>query len=129
MRNLLKNTKTILALNYKGKEEIVDTDGNYTGEFIVKYYPAKAVKVSISGARGSSQSEIFGTDIEYDKTLCLSMDDFKRYGFDENTVFFIENKLEYKDGMPLYDYRVSRIADVINEVVIAVKKVRNDVHK
>lgn len=129
MRNLLKNTKTILALNYKGKEETVDADGNYTGEFIIKYHPARAIKVSISGARGSSQSEIFGTEIEYDKTLCLSMEDFKRYGIDENTVFFVEKKLEYKNGMPIYDYRVSRIADVINEVVIAIKKVRNDVSK
>ena len=128
MRNLIKNTKTILALNYKGKEEVVDSDGNSTGEFIIKYHPAKAVRVSISGARGSSQSEIFGTDIEYDKTLCLSMEDFKRYGFDENTVFFIEKKLQYKDLMPLYDYRVVRIADVINEVIIAVKKVRNNVN-
>lgn len=126
MRNLLKNTKSIYALNYKGKEEIIDANGNYTGEFKVKYDFARSIRVSISGARGSSQSEIFGTDIEYDKTICLSMADFKRYKFDENTVFFIEKKVKYDNGTPLYDYRVSRIAEVINEVVIAVKKVRND---
>ena len=125
MRNLLKNTKSIYALNYKGKEEIVDTDGNYTGEFKIKYGFARHIRVSVSGARGSSQSEIFGSDIEYDKTLCLSMCDFKRYEFDENTVFFIDKKVEYNNGTPLYDYRVMRIAEVLNDVVIAVKKVRN----
>lgn len=126
MRNLIKNTKSILALNYKGEEKLIDDDGNYTGEVEIKYFPARAIRVSVSGARGSSQSEIFGTDIQYDKTLCLSMADFKRYGFDENTVFFIDKKLEYNEGMPLYNYRVERIAEVLNEVVIAVRKVRDD---
>lgn len=126
MRNLIKNTKSILALNYKGEEKLIDDDGNYTGEVEIKYFPAQAIRVSVSGARGSSQSEIFGTDIQYDKTLCLSMADFKRYGFDENTVFFIDKKLEYNEGMPLYNYRVERIAEVLNEVVIAVRKVRDD---
>lgn len=128
MRNLLRNTKSILMLNYKGEEEVKDSNGDYTGEVIVKYYPAKAIRVSVSGARGSSQSEVFGSDIQYDKTLCLSMSDFQKFGIDENTVFFIDKKLEYKDGTPLYNYRVERIADVLNDVVIAVKKVRNNVN-
>ena len=128
MRSLIKNTKAIIALNYRGKESVTDSDGNYTGEVIVRYFPANVVRVSISGARGSSQSEVFGSDVQYDKTLCLSMSSFKKYGFDENTVFFIDKKLEYKDGTPLYNYRVERIAEVLNDVVIAVKKVRSDVN-
>lgn len=128
MRSLIKNTKAIIALNYRGKESVTDSDGNYTGEVIVRYFPAKVIRVSISGARGSSQSEVFGSDVQYDKTLCLSMSSFKKYGFDENTVFFIDKKLEYKDGTPLYNYRVERIAEVLNDVVIAVKKVRSDVN-
>ena len=78
----------------------------------------------ISGARGSSQVEVFGTDINYDKTILLTKNEFKATKINENSVFFIENKVAYEDNFPLYDYRVVRIAETINEVVIAIEKVR-----
>ena len=66
---------------------------------------------------------MFGTDIEYDKTICMTKSDFERCKIDENTVFFIDKKIEYQNGTPLYNYRVKRIAETINQVVIAIKKV------
>ena len=42
-------------------------------------------------------------------------------------VAFIDKPLTYeKNGYPLYDYRVKRIADTLNEVVIALERVRNN---
>ena len=124
MRNLEINKSTIYVLNYQGEEDVIDASGNYTGEKHIIYKPKKLLKTHLSGARGSSQSEIFGTDVRYDKTFILTKDEFKKYGITENTVFFINVKPTYKDDSPLYDYRVERIADTVNEVAIAITKVR-----
>ena len=124
MRNLKINKRKIYLLNFKSIEDAEDSQHNLTGDKIVKYYPKQAFRTHISGARGSSQSEIFGTEILYDKTFVLTTDEFKELGITENSVFFVDIQPTYKDGNPLYDYRVERIAETINEVVIAITKVR-----
>ena len=123
MRNLKLNKSPIRYLNYKGEEKAKDSDGNYTGETIITYTKPCMIMGHISGARGSSQVEIFGTDIDYDKSILLTKQEFNKTKINENSVFFINKKVEYDNGMPLYDYRVVRIAETINEVVIAIKKV------
>ena len=37
--------------------------------------------------------------------------------------YFVDKKVEFKGTNPLYDYRVHRIAQSLNQVVIAIKKV------
>ena len=124
MRNLIKNKRKIYVLNYVRETEVQDSQGNYTGEKTIVYTPRKELFTHISGARGSSQSEIFGTDIRYDKTIVLTLDEFKALKITENSVFFVDIKPTYSGTNPLYDYRVERIADTVNEVVIAITKVR-----
>ena len=124
MRNLQINKSCIKYLNYKGETKAVDSQGNYTGETNITYYPLKMVMGHISGARGVSQVEVFGTEINYDKTILLTKQEFKKTGIDENSVFFIDRQPKYENGNPLYDYRVERIAETINEVLIAITKVR-----
>lgn len=127
MRNLARNKSPLSFCNYKGEEAYVDEHGFKTGEKIIAYYPLVKIKAHVSGAKGSSYIEIFGTDVSYDKTILLTKAEFVRYGITENTVFFIDIYPKYEDQAkkkPLYDYRVKRIAETINEVVIAVEKVR-----
>lgn len=123
MRNLEINKSSISYLNYKGTENVVDSAGNYTSEKRVVYSPKKDIKAHVSGAKGSSMVEVFGTDISYDKTILLTKQEFDKSGIDENTVFFINAKVKYDNGTPLYDYRVKRIAETINQVLIAIEKV------
>ena len=124
MRTLIKNKQSLYLVRYKGEENTKDSGGNYTGEKTITYYPKKLIKANISGARGSSQSEVFGTEINYDKTLVFAKKDFKELGIDENSVFFVDKKPQYDGTNPLYDYRVERIAETLNEVVVAITKVR-----
>ena len=125
MRNLEINKRPLTALNYLGKVDVVDSDGYLTGEQTVSYSPEILIMGNVSGAKGSAEAEVFGTDIEYDKVIALEMFYFLKFNLDENTVFFIDKKPEYdKQGMPLYDYKVHRIAETPNQVSIAVKKVR-----
>ncbi len=123
MRNLIKNKSKMYVCNFVKECQYIGEDSYYTGETYNLYDAPKMFFSHISGAKGSSQSEIFGTDIRYDKTLVLTKLEFKKLGITENSVFFIEKKPKFEDKTPLYDYRVERIAETLNEVVIAVTKV------
>lgn len=124
MRNCKKNERPLWLLNFIKEDEVKDSQGNYTGEKTIVYTRPKKINSNISGARGSSQSEVFGTDIRYDKTITFSFDQFKELKITENSVFFVDSKPIYDGINPLYDYRVEKIADTKNEVVIAITKVR-----
>lgn len=126
MRNLAKNKQTISYLNFIRTEKVKDDNNHYTSEKIVIYTKAKQIKAHVSGAKGSSMVEVFGTDISYDKTILLTKSEFKATKITENSVFFIDTPVAYADEnhyVPLYDYRVRRIAVTINEVLIAIEKV------
>ena len=122
MRDLEINKRTIYARNYIGVEEIKDEDDPtlYTGEKKVKYGAKYPIRTNISGARGQAEVELFGTDIAYDKTIVLDINKFNALKITENTVLFVNSKDKDK-----YDYKIVKIADTINTVVIAIKRVKN----
>lgn len=125
MRNLLINKTKHYVLNYKTEEMVKDSDNNYTGETKISYTKPIMFMGHISSARGSSQVEMFGVDVMYDKTLILTKKEFEKLKITENSVFFIDKKPMFDDSnTPLYDYRVERIAQTINEVAIALTRVQ-----
>jgi hypothetical protein len=123
MRNLIKNKTKMFVLNYKGETDVVDDDGYLTGEKTITYSKPITFDAHKSSARGSSQVEMFGTDIAYDITIVISKSEFNKLQITENSVFFIDTIPQYDGDTPLYDHRVSRIAETINEVAIALTRV------
>ena len=121
------NKRHFIALNYLGEQDVVDTQGYKTGEKQIAYSKPIPFNAHLSGASGSTYVDNNGVSIEYDKSMVLTLWEFKKLKFDENTVFFIDKKPKYDDdNRPLYDYRVERIRDTLNEVVLLLKKVRNN---
>lgn len=126
MRSCRKNKRPLIGLNYIKKTPIIDENGYETGEEKIEYSKPYRFSANISGAKGASAIEVFGTNLEYDKVITLSAKVFKQLKITDNSIFFIDVKPHYEDnGYPLYDYRVKRIAETINEVVIALERVRN----
>lgn len=127
MRNLKINQKKFVGLNFVRVEDEIDESGYKTGESKIVYGNEITFDAHISGASGRAYVDSNGVSIEYDKTFVLTRDEMNKYHFDENSVFFIDKKPQYDVyGQPLYDYKVSRIKDTINEVMVLLKKVRND---
>lgn len=124
MRNAKINQKGLFVVNYENTIPLVDENGDETGEKKVVYSCSQFFKANISGARGSTSNEVFGTDISYDKTISISVAQFKELKITENSVFFVDKCPEYDNEEPIYDYVVSKIAETLNEVVIALSKVR-----
>lgn len=125
MRNLNINKQTLYVLNYQGIVKETDSDGNLTGDTTVSYSEPIKFRASVSGARGNTQAEVYGNNIKYDKTICISKALFKCLDIKETSVLFVDIEPTFDtNGSPLYDYKIVRITETVNEVTIAISKVR-----
>lgn len=122
MKIMERNKRPLWYLLYDRKAPAVDAEGNETGEEIIVYKPAVALRANVSPASGASQVEQFGNLAGYDKVIVT---DDMSCPIDENTVLFVDKKPEYReaDGKPLYDYIVKRVAKSLNIIAYAVTKV------
>lgn len=116
MRALDRNKQTIYYANYVSKTDSVDANGFHTGESSITYTTPTSVRVSVSAARGQASVDMFGTEINYTKTIVADHD----LGLDENSILWVETTPE--NDTP-HDYTVVQVAKSINSVVYAIKKV------
>lgn len=121
MKIMERNKQEFHYCLYINFDPITDAEGNETGEHKVGYEAAVAMKANISAATGYAQVEQFGNFITYDKVIVT--DDLS-CPIDEHTVLFVDKKPEFdKEGNPLFDYTVRRVAKSLNSVAIAISKV------
>ena len=144
MRTLLRNLRTLYYCLYDHKEEIMDEDGNATGDYVIYYKPPVPLKANISTARGTVQDEVFGQNISYDKVVMCEDPDCP---IDEDSVLFVDKLPEMADqigvltdqdrnpildnqgelilvqvGRPIFDYVVRRAARSLNSVAYAIER-------
>lgn len=82
--------------------------------------PVKA-RASISSAKGSTETEQFGTSVQYDRVIIT---DDMHCPIDENTVLFVDVQPEFDNcGQPLGDYIVKRVAKSLNCISYAISRV------
>lgn len=108
---------------YERDEEKKDAAGNYTGLYKPVYTPPRLMSANISAARGTSNEQIFGVDISYDKAIVTSDVDCP---ISETTILWLDNApIINSDGSTdtPYDYIVTRVARSINSVSYAAKRV------
>lgn len=147
MRTLKRNRRPIWFCIYEGETELVDENGDYTGEVIKSYTAPISVHANVSPASGQIAIEAFGTDESYDRVIAMPWDSFEAIfspsdyggtitadgkwfctedGFDKFAVFFIDHEPDDPNSADGYDYVVHRIAMSINGLLIAVRKVEQD---
>ena len=103
MRCMDRNKSAFWYLLYDGKTMNMSDDGYETGQMSVKYKDAVKMLANI-----------------YDKVIVTDDMDCP---IAEDTVLFVDKNPEYKDGKPLYDYIVKRVAKSLNSISIAISKV------
>ena len=70
MRALTKNKRPFWYANSTGKtEELIDSNGYYTGEWGETYETPIGAKANISANRGNVSEELFGALLDYDKVI------------------------------------------------------------
>ena len=87
MKLMKRNLKPVHYCLYKGREPLLDDDGNETGEYQVGYESPVELQCSVSPATGYAQVNMFGNLESYDKVLIT---DDTNCPIDENTLLFVE---------------------------------------
>jgi hypothetical protein len=144
VRGLKRNKRTFYYCTIQRDEhgeavtrEIVDEYGNLTGQYIVMYNAAVLAKYNVSPATGQSNTEQFGDLENYDKVIVIDDLDCP---IDESSVLFIDKEPEFTEvlthnatavttidetvSVPVYDYTVLRVADSLNSISVAARKVK-----
>jgi len=116
LRTLQRNKRTIWYALYNGVTEVVDEDGNYTGEQEVSYSEPIQVRMNVSGGRGQAEIELFGVDNPFTRT---AVTDDLTTPFTTDTIFWFEADPETDP----HNYRCTGVSRTINQVVIALAEV------
>lgn len=119
MKSLERNKQKIYIANYTGRSVITDSDGLYTGEYELTYTTPTEVYVNVSSAKGEATLDLFGTDLNYSKTIVSDKD----LGIDENSVAWVEKEAYQGSAITPYNYLVVSKAKSLNSVVYAIRKV------
>lgn len=113
MRLLKRNQQDFWYAKYESVKDVMNDKGEYTGQQQVVYSePIKGLGY-ITRARGSSEATQFGTNVVYDQTILMDSTDMT-----ENSILWIG----ITPDKP-YNYIVSRIAQSLNHVTIAIRRV------
>ncbi|WP_321017367.1 hypothetical protein [Enterocloster bolteae] len=94
-----------------------------TGETKVGYADPEEFRANVSAARGEANSDPFGIDLSYDKTMVTCDMDLP---IDELSVLFVDKKPEFDvDGnlANSADYKVVKVAKSLNSALYAIKKI------
>lgn len=116
MRTVKRNKRPVAYAFYAGQTEIVDDDGNYTGELDVSYSEPVKTLMNVSGGRGQADIALFGLTQTFARTA--TTEDLQT-NWSTDMVFWVEAD---PDTEP-YDYRVAAVSRTINQVVIALAEV------
>lgn len=117
-----RNKRTVWYALYEGTTEIVDSDGNKTGERLPVYGKVRAIRVNISGTSGLTNNNLsgkveyqpYGQQNMYVMTLNPLPPDCR---IDEMSVFWVDTKPVLKEDGTTdtpYDHVIYRIAGSLN---------------
>lgn len=112
MRTLKRNQQTIKYALYLGREEIIE-DGYRTGQYRNAYTEPIEMKAYVTANKGEAQTEAFGTDLNYTRTIYT--DDIN-CPIDENSIIWV-------NGNEMYDHIVVRKAKSLNSIAYAIKEI------
>lgn len=121
MRTLLRNNQSFYYCLFKSKADVIDEEGNKTGEGLDSYETAVKTHGNISPASGYAQSKTFGTMTAYQRTIVI---EGVKCPIDENSVLFVDKEPEYDDNnVPIYNYTVKEKAPSLNSTSYLIEKV------
>lgn len=122
MRNLKRNQQKLYYSLYKDKVQIIDDDGYETGDYKTGYDNPVLFYANISAARGSSDADMFGINLSYEKTICTCDMDLQ---ITDGTLIWDSKPRLKSDGAvdeESADYVVVKVARSINSISYAVKQ-------
>lgn len=118
MRCLERNKSPFYYALYQGETDYL-INGLKTGEKVITYSQVTSGSANISPARGTSDIELFGTSLDYDRNMTFDYSNFP--DLDENSILWVD--ATPNQAADNFDYRVVRIAKSKNWINVAIKRV------
>lgn len=116
MRCNKRNKRTIYYSLYQGQTELVDSDGNLTGEHAESYAAPVKARMNVSGGKGRAEVELFGIDTPFTKVAVT--EDLKT-PFDTDTIWWFGANPDTE----AHNFRCTGVARTVNQVAIALAEV------
>lgn len=118
MRTLQRNRQDIWYALYQGDTDVVDSDGNKTGEHIASYSTPIKTQMNVSGGKGIATSQFFGIENPFTHTA-VTQDLITP--FDTTTIFWFGK--EPGEDVDDYNFVCTGVSNTINGRVIALREV------
>ena len=116
MRTSHRDKRPVAYASYVGQTEMVDDNGDYTGEYDVEYSTPIKTLMNVSGGRGQADVALFGLTQNFSRTAVTQDLETK---WNTEMVMWVERD---PDTEP-FDYRIVDVARTINQVVLALEEV------
>lgn len=131
MKCLKRNKVAFYYALYQGKQPIIDSSGNDTGEYENAYSTPTLYMANISAAKGETEVRQFGDNLAYDKVIVM---DNNAPEIDEYSILWVDTLPELdregnlttdeaEEVITPHDYIVKKVAKSLNSVSLAISKV------
>ena len=120
MRTAQRNSQKIYYSLYLGKTPIIGEYGNQTGEYDLIYGDIKPFDINVSAARGTSEVEQFGINLNYSRTM-VTHD--MTCPINVESRLWIEKEAMIDNVETPHNYVVLAVAKSINSITYAIKEV------
>ena len=122
MRCMNRNKRHFWYSTYTESKPMTDEDGFLTGEYQKVYGHPEKAKANISAAVGQTETQQFGDPASYDKVIVMDLPAV----LNEYSILWIDTEPVINDDGTTdtpNDYIVKKVAQSLNSVSYAVKKV------
>ena len=116
MRTTQRDKRPVYYAFFDGITELLDENGDYTGEYEITYSEPIKAYMNVSGGRGQADIALFGLTQTFSRTATTQDLDTP---FNTEMVFWVECDPETAP----FNYRVAAISRTINQVVLALAEV------
>lgn len=116
MRTVQRDKRVVWYAFYDGETELIDDNGDYTGESEVHYTAPVKTLMNVSGGRGQADVALFGLTQNFSRTAVTE---------DLDTAWATEMVMwvERDPASAPFNYRVAAVARTVNQVVLALEEV------
>lgn len=111
-----RNKRAFYYATYVDSAPVIDAYGNETGGRAISYSEPTEMKGRVSATKGSAEIDLFGTNLNYNKTITVSdltcpIDEYSKLWVDDT------------DTTHPHDYIVVGVAKDIDYIVYAIRRV------